>query len=228
MASSRRSPRTTRRGRKLPVYLTTTERDRVLRTASEGAGRGRLSGRDRDVAVLAIGLFAGLRVSEIRNLDRTDVDLDEMVIHVRQGKGSKDRDVELHELAASAVEKYLARRRDNNPALIMSRKGDRISVRALQRLVKTLAAEAGIHKSISPHKLRHSFATHLRQAGVELEVVQELLGHERIETTRIYSHVATPERRRAGVNKLSPPTSTAAGSADPASTDTASPSPAPG
>lgn len=152
------------------------------------------------MAFIAIGVYAGLRVSEIRNLDRTDVDLEELTVLVRHGKGDKDRELPLHRRAAAAITAYLDAREDKDPALILSRQGSRISVRALQRLVLAIAREAGLSKHVTPHKLRHTFATLLLEEDVDLRVIQELLGHESIATTELYVAVSQ-RRKRRGIDR---------------------------
>jgi len=186
-----------RRPQKLPTYLTDRERDLVLEAALEGSPRGVPAGGLRDGAVIAVGVYGGLRVSEISKLDRADVDLNSRTIRIRQGKGRKDREVPLHETAAAIVEAYLRERTDDEPALILSRLGRRISVRALRDLVVRLARKAGLSKRVSPHTLRHCFATLLLEAEVDIRTVQELLGHSSIKTTERYTHVSSPRRRRA-------------------------------
>ena len=189
------------RPKRLPVYLTERERDLVLKVARERAPRGVPNGALRDAAIVAVGVYAGLRVSEIRNLDRADVDLDALNIRVREGKGAKDREVPLHVEAGILVEEYLATRQDDDPAVFVSRLGRRMSVRSYQRLVANLAGSAELAKHITPHKLRHTFATLLLDADVDLRTVQELLGHESVATTQVYTHVSG-RRRRTAIDRL--------------------------
>lgn len=159
--------------------------------------RGVRGGRERNAALIAVGVFGGLRVSELRNLDRTDVDLVDRRVLVRHGKGDKDRVVPLHVRAVAAIEDYLGTRTDEERALFLSRHGCRISVRAVQRLVLRLARSKGLDKHITPHKLRHTFATLMLDRGVDLRRIQELLGHSSITTTEIYTHVSDQGKREA-------------------------------
>lgn len=159
------------------------------------------AGTLRDLAILIVGFYQGLRVSEIRNLDRSDVDLQAMTLLVRQGKGAKDRELPLHRETAWAIESYLAARVENDPALFLSRNGQRISARQIQRMTKDVAGGAGISKRVTPHKLRHTFATILLEKGVDTRVIQELLGHESLATTQIYVAV-TQGPKREGVDRL--------------------------
>ncbi len=186
-----------RRPRRLPVYLTEHERALIVDAAAQSAPRGVPAGALRAEAIVAIGVYAGLRVSEITHLDRGDVDLLARTIRVRQGKGGKDREVPAHQRVAAALLAYLSTRVDDDPALFLSRAGRRIGVRSVQRLVAQIATDAGLAKHITPHKLRHTFATALLDADVDLRTVQELLGHASIATTQIYTHVSNPRKQRA-------------------------------
>jgi len=186
-----------RRPRKLPVYLTEVERDLVLEAALDSAPRGVPDGALRNAAIIAIGVYCGLRVSEISCLDLGDVDLQSLTVRVRQGKGQKDRDVPLNPWAGQFVSAWVRARPDVvTPALFVSRHGDRLSVRQIRDVVGSLARSAGISKQISPHKLRHTFATLLLDRGADLRVVQELLGHASISTTEVYTHLSQARKRR--------------------------------
>ncbi len=174
--------------RKLPTWLTRAERKRLLATE--------LPTRDR--AIVATFLYAGLRSNELRMLDTPDVDFEEMTLLVRHGKRSKQRLVPLHPDAAAAMEKHLAGRRAG--PVFMTHRG-RISNRRLRSLIEQIGREAGLQKKLHPHVLRHTFATSLREAGQELDVIQALLGHERIETTAIYTHCSV-DQLRAAVDRI--------------------------
>jgi site-specific recombinase XerD len=201
MPSQRRLAHTKRRSRRLPVYLTERERDLVLEVALDSAPRGIPNGGIRNAAILAIGLYAGLRVSELVHLDVSDVDLETLTIRVRHGKGDKDRELPLHAFARDLVAEWVSSRMDSSPALFVSRQGSRLSVRAVQRMVVGVAGDARLAKHITPHKLRHTFATLLLDNEVDLRVIQELLGHESIATTEIYTHISQ-RRKRKGVDRL--------------------------
>lgn len=180
-----------RKPKKLPVFLTERERELVIDAAREVAPRGVPNGQQRNAAIIAVFVFAGLRVAELAHLDRADVDLDELLLQVREGKGRKDRVVPLHPRAAVALEEYLAARSDDHQSAFLSRRGQRISVRAIRDLVTSTVRHAGVAKRISPHKLRHTFATHyLNKNPGRLLPLRDLLGHEDLSTTQIYTHVA--------------------------------------
>ena len=147
----------------------------------------------RDRAILEVLYGCGLRVSECTGLLISHVHLEEGYVDV-VGKGDKQRIVPLGEMAAEAVGNYLSVRpepaaRAFEDVLFLSRSGRPLSRVTVFNLVKERAMAVGIHKEISPHTFRHSFATHLIEGGADLRVVQEMLGHESILTTEIYTHV---------------------------------------
>jgi integrase/recombinase XerD len=176
-------------GRRLPIRLTKTEREQLL--AQE------LSARDR--AILTLFLFGGLRCNELRMLDVGDVDFDESTIFIRYAKRDKQRIVPLHSNARAALAAYLGDRQSG--AVFLSGSGHRISNRRLRTLVKDLGQRAGLKKDLHPHTLRHTYATLLREAGVELGDVGNLLGHASLDTTRIYDHMSMT-RKKLAVEKL--------------------------
>lgn len=155
----------------------------------------------RDRAILELLFSSGLRVSELANLDKDHINLKRREFMVR-GKGQKDRPIFISEAAAHWVQQYLDKRDDNTRPLFVrysgSRKVDmsgnfhRLTVRSVQRLVARYALLAGITKHVSPHTLRHSFATDLLMNGADLRSVQAMLGHSNISTTQIYTHVTDP------------------------------------
>ena len=155
----------------------------------------------RDRAIIEVMYATGVRVSELVSLDIDDVDLDESFVRC-MGKGSKERIIPLHEEAVETVRDYLE---DGRPslardsagrAMFVSRKGGRLTRQALWLILKGRAQAAGIERKITPHTLRHSFATHLLIGGAPLRHVQELLGHASITTTQVYTHL-TSEHVRA-------------------------------
>ncbi|MEM8680381.1 MAG: site-specific tyrosine recombinase XerD [Planctomycetota bacterium] len=157
----------------------------------------------RDRAILELFYATGCRASEISSLRTADVKLDERFCKCH-GKGDKQRVVPLTPTAVTAIETYLERERGSLAAhaarppewLILSRRGRRLRREALWELVKKYAARAGLPRKISPHTLRHSFATHLLAGGADLRQVQEMLGHANITTTQIYTHVDSSRLKR--------------------------------
>ncbi len=165
---------------------------------------GKLAGM-RDRAILELLFSSGLRVSELVNLDREHINLKRREFMVR-GKGQKDRPIFISPEAAEWLQKYLDARKDNTKPLFIrfmgSKKVDlsgnfhRLTARSVQRLVAQYALLAGITKHVSPHTLRHSFATNLLMNGADLRSVQAMLGHSNISTTQIYTHVTDPHLRK--------------------------------
>lgn len=155
----------------------------------------------RDRAILELFFSSGLRVSELVGLDRSHINLDRKEFMVR-GKGQKDRPIFISQDAADWMQKYIDKRSDNLPALFISYSGKhqsqtsgnyrRLTVRSVQRMISRYALLAGITKHVSPHTMRHSFATDLLMNGADLRSVQEMLGHSNIATTQIYTHVTNP------------------------------------
>ena len=169
----------------IPEVLTTTEVDALLKAPDTTTPIGA-----RDSAVLHMIYASGLRVSEVCGLNVSDVD--DKVVRVR-GKGGKERIVPVAKSAVDAVDHYLVNHRrhgDAQMALFMGERGRRINRLAVWKQVKLYAKAAGITKEISPHTLRHSFATHLLENGADLRVIQEMLGHASISTTDRYTHIS--------------------------------------
>ena len=185
--------RTPRKGRPLPRALDEPALARLLASAD-----GDEPADVRDRALLEALYSSGMRVSECEALDLHDVDHDTGALHVL-GKGRKERLAFLGRPARAALAAWLpvrdgllaARRRRRETALFVNaRDGGRLSARSMARIVKARARAAGLSADVSPHTLRHSFATHLLDHGADLRVVQELLGHESLSTTQIYTQVS--------------------------------------
>jgi integrase/recombinase XerD len=154
----------------------------------------------RDRAVLELLYGAGLRVSELTGLDIDDLDLDDGFVRVL-GKGGKERDVPMGQHARAALEAYLTRARPTlagsrtRGAVFLNARGGRLTRQSCAALVATHAAGARVERRVSPHDLRHSFATHLLEGGADVRVVQELLGHASVATTQIYTLVTKEHLR---------------------------------
>jgi integrase/recombinase XerC len=193
-----------RQDKKLPHFVEREDMVRLLATPSEATPLGL-----RDRAILETLYSAGLRVSELTGLDLGDVDLDDGMATVR-GKGKRERLALLGPPATLALRKWLAGRQgllglrfDSQPALFVNRRGSRLTSRSVGRLLARYLAQAGLDPRTSPHTLRHSFATHLLDAGADIRGVQELLGHKSLSTTQIYTHVST-QRLRDSYHKAHP------------------------
>ena len=193
--------------KKLPYFLYLQEVNKLIETPPLNTLLG-----IRDKAILELLYGTGIRVGELVNLNVHDIDLYEKTIRIF-GKGSKERILPLGNPSIKAVEKYMASRnsfRKNRPinkndldALLLNRFGGRLSARNIRRIIIKYMKMAGLNKKISPHVLRHSFATHLLGGGADLRSVQELLGHESLSTTQIYTHI-TKERLKVVYNKSLP------------------------
>ena len=144
----------------------------------------------RDTAIVELLYASGLRVSELVGLDVGDVDVAAMTVRV-VGKGSKERIVPFGAAAARALRDYLAGRQASRDAVFLNRRGGRLTVRSVHTIVRRRAKAAGIGRRVSPHTLRHTFATHLLDSGADLRAIQELLGHSRLSTTQRYTHVGS-------------------------------------
>jgi integrase/recombinase XerC len=187
---------TPRRGERLPNVLTVQEMASMLLVPDLGTPQGL-----RDRAILELLYAAGLRVSELVALDFNGIDWGRAEARI-WGKGSKERIVVLGQLALTALKRYIEHGRPalaagkSSGALFIHRRGGRLSDRSVRELVGTYARLAGIDRAVSPHTLRHTFATHMLDGGADLRVVQELLGHSNLATTQMYTHVSQQQARR--------------------------------
>jgi integrase/recombinase XerC len=187
------------RRRSLPKALSHAQAEEML----DQSMRGETALRDH--AMLELIYSAGVRAAEIVSIDVHDLDLTNNAIIVR-GKGSKERVVLFGLTCRSALQDFLLGERvpdSKGDALFTNRYGGRLSTRSLQKVVKKWSKGIGLPTSVSPHTLRHSFATHLLDGGADLKSVQQLLGHESLETTQIYTHVSV-ERLKDAVRKAHP------------------------
>jgi tyrosine recombinase XerC len=182
--------------RKLPKFLRSNEIEALL-SAPDGSPAGL-----RDRALLELLYASGIRAGEAVSLEVQDVDLESGEIRIRKGKGGKQRIALFGSAAEEAVRRYLSigrpalaskRKGVPYPALLLNKYGGPLSDRGIRRTLDKYVEAVGAHLKITPHVLRHSFATHLLENGADLRAVQELLGHANLVTTQIYTHV-TPER----------------------------------
>jgi site-specific recombinase XerD len=154
----------------------------------------------RDRAVLYLLYGTGMRVSELSDLNIENLDLKDKIIRIVEGKGNKDRLIPLPDSIVPILEEYLeARRKDKDTsALILNRSGQRLTSRSIQRLVKKYKEQVNLQeKKVTPHTLRHAFATHLLANSVDIRVIQELLGHASLSTTQLYTHVSLAHLRKS-------------------------------
>jgi integrase/recombinase XerC len=180
--------------KRLPTFLTVEEAARLVEAPDTSTPQGQ-----RDRAILELLYAAGLRVSELVSVNVEEINLSSHELRV-WGKGSKERMVLIGTAAARALEQYIREGRKEllgdkrNNALFLNRYGGRLPVRRVQKILATYSRRLG--KRVNPHKLRHTFATHLLDGGADLKVVQELLGHADLATTQIYTHVTQSRARK--------------------------------
>lgn len=179
----------------LPEYLTEEEIDKILDINLNN------SYDYRNIAMLETLYATGMRVSELVNLEMVNLDLDNALVRI-MGKGSKERIIPLTDIAIKRLQIYI---KDHRPQLLnnknsnyvfISRNQKNISRQAFFKIIKTICQSKGINKNISPHTIRHSFATHLLAHGADLRIIQELLGHEDISTTQIYTHLTNTQIKK--------------------------------
>jgi len=184
--------------KRLPVFLTTTQIDALLRAPREAKPEKQAPSWMpwRDAAILELFYSSGLRLSELAALDVKDIDPYNETVRVL-GKGSKERIVPVGEPALEAIQQYRVRAKAESGPLFLSKLRKRMGVSAIWSMVKKYLRLAQIPVPASPHKLRHSFATHLLDAGADLRSVQSLLGHASLSTTQIYTHVTTERLKKA-------------------------------
>lgn len=156
----------------------------------------------RDKAILELLYGAGLRVAELVSIDLEVVDWSNRQIRII-GKGNKERFVFFSESARQALLEYKSIERSDGRALFTNSKGERLTTRTVQKICKRWALQAGLPPDLSPHTLRHSFATHMLDHGADLKTIQQLLGHSSLATTQIYTHVSI-DRLHEAVNKAHP------------------------
>jgi integrase/recombinase XerC len=184
---------TPKREVRMPAYLSEEEMARLLEAPDDDKPLGR-----RDRAILELFYASGLRLSELVGLDVDDVNVSAQMVRAL-GKGGKQRLVPFNKTTASAIRAYLkdrallarpaTRQRHAADPLFVNYRGTRLTVRSVDRLVRRYALTSRVRPGVSPHALRHSFATHLLQRGADLRSIQELLGHARLTTTQRYTHV---------------------------------------
>ncbi len=166
-----------KREKKLPVILSKEEIERMIDATKHLNHR----------LMIQIGYAAGLRASEILSLQWNDIDFDRNIIHIKQSKGKKDRVVML---SSRVKDSLLSLSMDKQGFVFRTNRGGKYTPRTLQKVIENAAKKANIHKHITPHTLRHSFATHLLEQGVDIRYIKDLLGHANITTTLIYTRVS--------------------------------------
>ena len=185
-------------GKMLPKAISPNEVDELL---EQPCKRSTPEAR-RDRAMLELLYATGMRVTELVSLDLTNLNLDPENAYVKcSGKGAKERVIPIHEQAAEAVQEYLDEprpalvRNKNEKALFVNRRGERLTRQGFWLILKGYARAANLREDVTPHTLRHSFATHMLRGGMPLRHVQEMLGHANISTTQVYTHLTTEHVR---------------------------------
>lgn len=184
-------------GRSLPKPISVSQ----VRALLEQPEKHSTPEAKRDSAMLQVLYASGLRVSELVSLNVEDVNTVDGDVRCL-GKGKKERLVPIHKRAVAIVEEYIRKarprllRRDDERALFLNRRGDRLTRQGFWQILKEYAKAAGLAGEVTPHTLRHSFATHMLSGGADLRSVQELLGHANISTTQVYTHLTTEHVRR--------------------------------
>jgi integrase/recombinase XerC len=185
-----RQVRSPRLGRRLPSFLPKDEATQLLDAAPAPGAAGA-----RDRALVELLYASGLRVAEGCGLDLDDLDEARRTVRVL-GKGDKERVVPVGETALEALAAHLALRGRQRGPLFQNARGGRLTTRSAHRIVKRMARRAGLGQRVTPHTLRHSFATHMLGEGADLRLIQELLGHSRLSTTQRYTHVSAEHLMR--------------------------------
>ena len=166
-----------KKSQKLPIVLSREEIQKILSSTNNLKHK----------LILSFLYYAGLRLDEARNLKWPDLDFDRKIIHLKTAKGEKERIIFLHDNLIAQLKFYKA---NDSQLLFLSNLKRKYNKRSIELIVKTAAANSRINKKVTPHTLRHSFATHLLEAGVDIRYIQQLLGHKDLKTTQVYTHVA--------------------------------------
>jgi site-specific recombinase XerD len=172
-------PEAPRMGKTLPVFLSKKEVAKLLEASKDNT---------RDFAIISFILYTGVRVNELVNIKTYDIDLQQNIVRVK-GKGDKERIIPIAKPLSALLKKYLSERRHKGKYLFESRFNEKLTPLSVQLLVKKYAKKAHINKHITPHKLRHTFATLALESGVSPITISELLGHSSLNTTMKYTHV---------------------------------------
>lgn len=176
--------------KKLPKFLNYDDLEKILSIPDTTTFLGK-----RNALILELLYSTGVRVSELVNIKLNDIDLSEEKILIL-GKGNKERYVLFGSKAKEKMLDYLKEKTDDSPYLIVNRYGNKITDRGIRKILDSIILEASLSYKISPHTLRHTFATHMLDSGADIEIVKELLGHESLSTTQIYTHVTSESLKR--------------------------------
>lgn len=173
-----------KRNKRLPIFLSRAEIEKIIFNI----------GNNKHRLMISLGYGAGLRVSEVVNIKVKDLNIAELTIHIKEAKGKKDRITVFPEKMIADIQNLIAGKQGNDFVFESSR-GGKLTTTTAQKVFENALRKSGIKKEATFHSLRHSFATHLLENGVDVRYVQELLGHRNIRTTQIYTHVTNPSIR---------------------------------
>lgn len=174
------------REKKIPVVLSKGEVSNLLDSATNKKSK----------LMLSLLYACGFRVSELVNLKINDIDFNEKNGCVRQAKGKKDRNFNLPNFLADDLKKQAELQKSQNQEYLFTGPNGKLSSRNIQKIIQNISKKAGIKKSVHPHTLRHSFATHLLEEGIDIRKIQEVLGHSDLSTTQIYTHISSEELKK--------------------------------
>lgn len=178
-----------KREKKLPNYIEYNELESILKSSLEGKNKYRAN------LIIELLYATGIRVSELVNIKISDIDFNEQSIRV-MGKGSKERIVFFGDYALDAINNYINKERNSlSEWLFPNNKNNPLSTRSIELIIDKIMENVSIKSKVSPHTLRHTFATHMLNSGCDIRVVQELLGHENLTTTEVYTHITNEELR---------------------------------
>lgn len=175
-----------KREKRIPAVLTKEETKRLIDSISNTKSK----------LMVSLTYACGFRVSELTNLKLEDLNFEEKICHVRQGKGKKDRVVNIPTFLEEELRKQVFEQQQANQQFLFSGPNGQLGMRNFEKIVANAAKKAGIKKEVHPHTLRHSFATHLLENGVDIRKIQELLGHADLSTTQIYTHISREELKK--------------------------------
>lgn len=175
-----------KREAKIPSVLTKEEIKKIIE----------LSSSKKSNLIISLIYACGFRVSELVNLKVNDLNFEEMTGYVRQAKGKKDRVFNIPKFLKKRLEKQIKEQREQNQEYLFNGPKGKLSERNIQKIVSLAAKKAEINKEVHPHTLRHSFATHLLENGIDIRMIQELLGHADLSTTQIYTHISTEQLKK--------------------------------
>lgn len=175
-----------KREKKIPTVLTKEEVKKLLDSFDTG----------KSILMTSMLYACGFRVSELVNLKVNDLNFEEKIGHVKQGKGKKDRIFNIPDFLSKDLQKQVKKQKEKNQEYLFTGPKGILSSRNLQKMIQKARQRANIQKEVTPHTLRHSFATHLLEGGTDIRMIQELLGHSNLSTTELYTHVSSEELKK--------------------------------